>query len=1636
MSDKLSKRSQSTELQNLLIVDPNPCGSSVINVEDLSISVELEVFRRTDDIIIFDNSSGEATQQTNGTDDDTTRISFIDGSGEQKELTTSYTELNTRFNRDNPELQTLGIESIDISFNTSYVPIVKIRFKDIRGKLFEMGPDSPYGFLFRMPYPIFYLTVKGYYGKPVKYALHLTKFNGSLDSETGSFLITCDFIGYTYAFLSDLLMGYIRAIPFTERGRNLIANQFDNFIDFEQLQKVITELNDFISKFKKDDNKLKALTIYGDLESKLDAISGQLKAQLTTLENRRTFSDTENIVYVLASQNLTSDFINDYNTNILSIVDEYNQFTKSTNADSFLLDRKKFELDSTGVYYKKFQIDDFIRKRLPAPDGNVNIGTSGAFRDFKTVEQFQENPDKIKDKYKNFILTGNEEDDNSIKKLYKQFTDTLSKKFIASDGRSFTASDFNMLDIRFGIQQIDDARERINEELINNKNLVSEEFLDKLSEFFKEQGIDYDGSIGALFRILCRHVDLFIATIRDLGIAIKKDIDGGNRTIQGSNKENFTESQDDNNNSTITIRAFPEYVEKIDGALTEKWMGGNPKFKDFKEVLFIDDLLNSIIKAEQKDQEFILNTNQQPKGWYPVNPLETKAVNSSNTNPWLIPGNKVEIYSSKLLLQRMVLFLAYTNSNLTPEEVEQMAKIEARQMYDAIPNADVRKGVINDNTQITGGPNSKITSELRQVASKFNLGLLDDEDEANVDYRHSTFDLDNGEFGEDNNATYIPITQSLSQLEDSNNTLDILTNRSTTNEIFVSSVVSNALANEDVPNEEEFETFITIIDPTKYTGNFSYLYDSDLDVSSITKNFKDGVNISEKNSLFGGTYRTHEFLIYEDEKAGQIPLYYDFYEDGKDKVNSFRNESESEYDTFIEDGGAFLYNTNTRVFENRDDINSFFENTYDNKTFKGQLIDNYTNGDEVSRTFKFQPTFSSQNTEFSLFGSEFYYQQNVTGRALLFLHTLPFRGMGGPEIRNGNQTIDRGLLQGKDINYFNQRGGFVSVPYAWILFMGGLLYRESQENDILTFNDADGETFLPKIDGGIFVDKNNYLIGTNIQLVGQSSSNVIQGSRMSFNKNYSNNIRINNVISRLPQSVKDEFMLAFENWVNNDWEVLRTSLEIFPDGSSQANRNAVWNDFGSNVNLLRETVGVNYYVVSNDVERNNFVLDIRDGSDASNDVIDLLFERRIIVNSTYRIWQGLENRFEEFIIPSSQVVAYLTAFYTEFKTLNTQQSIDREDETKKTLFNTNNDEDIKLSLYKNIKSIYDKWIVGIPKGKEGVLVTDLYERFSFIDRAYIDISDKFKIAPTTFVNYWKDNTNISFYNFIARILSSNNFDFIPLPTFINYGDKEAIRDVFEPFRFNEAPRSEGPQFICMYFGEQSNKLNIDKDNQLKKNDSWSLDVRCNGDNITVNNSSELPDDFVSGSTRVPYVLVNYADQNQSIFKSFKLDQSEFTETQESLEIIEALSTQNRNNSIGQNLFDIYNNRAYSCEVEMLGCAQIQPFMYFQLNNIPMFDGAYNIINTTHSIKPNHMTTTFKGVRIRAVKTKMIDDKTLYAHLINNLNEVSKEGASLESIQLENGDAPVVTPNIEPAIIEGAGINGQDEVRITGIIIEE
>ena len=77
----------------------------------------------------------------------------------------------------------LGIQSISIKTNTAFTPRITVRLVDIKGKaLFEGADNSPYAAFFNLPYPTFYLTIKGYYGKAIRLPLMLQSFNSRFNS--------------------------------------------------------------------------------------------------------------------------------------------------------------------------------------------------------------------------------------------------------------------------------------------------------------------------------------------------------------------------------------------------------------------------------------------------------------------------------------------------------------------------------------------------------------------------------------------------------------------------------------------------------------------------------------------------------------------------------------------------------------------------------------------------------------------------------------------------------------------------------------------------------------------------------------------------------------------------------------------------------------------------------------------------------------------------------------------------------------------------------------------------------------------------------------------------------------------------------------------------------------------------------------------------------------------------------------------------------------------------------------------------------------------------------------------------------------------------------------------------------------
>ena len=147
----------------------------------------------------------------NGQDYDTSWTDSFFNSEEKKD---GKENLTGEFYQSDKSGQSFGIDSINISIKgANFIPQITINFIDVRGKtLFESPQNSPYKAFFHLPWPIFYLTIKGYYGKAIRYRLHMTKFTSRYNETNGNFDITTTFVGSTYAYLNDIpLTGMLNA---------------------------------------------------------------------------------------------------------------------------------------------------------------------------------------------------------------------------------------------------------------------------------------------------------------------------------------------------------------------------------------------------------------------------------------------------------------------------------------------------------------------------------------------------------------------------------------------------------------------------------------------------------------------------------------------------------------------------------------------------------------------------------------------------------------------------------------------------------------------------------------------------------------------------------------------------------------------------------------------------------------------------------------------------------------------------------------------------------------------------------------------------------------------------------------------------------------------------------------------------------------------------------------------------------------------------------------------------------------------------------------------------------------------------------------------------------------------------------
>ena len=1619
------------------LIDPNNFsgqGSSdniSVPLEDLNIAVQLKTFKKGRTILMGDKTvkTSESSQ--------TVAVTFIEGTevNGQKVLTSKFTDLTTVFDKNNDSSENLGITNIDIDFNSSYAPLITINFLDLRGSsIFQNesqlnNNENKYSVFFQLPYPLYELEIKGYYGQPVKYCLHMTKFNSKFNAQTGNFEITANFVGYTYAMLSDMLLGILKAIPYTSKG-------IDKYKEAKSINPSLLNLNELSIKITEIDKNVEKL-----------AASNPDAARLKTLKELDGIID-------LIRQN-----INEHG---------YNVGTSITS--KIVIGDYKFMPHLTGSEPSTFYNDTYLKLVTENIIGTDKFNEKGAliggyYIDLATFTNLGA--------LKYPKITIDKLNDEKVIGLTKQ--KELANELSTRSSLLVGGYEFDLYDTTSLFDIIDKNKTRLQKDITTTEKNLAISVKNSISTSF-----GFEPTIRNIVNVFTVAVEVYLSVMFDVSHDAETHPE---REAELKSVFNSDKNSDLKLNVATKFYPWPDYRENsgVDG-YQEKYLGARGVLKNpdrVDELIFIEDLYQGFLTAKKLSDEALLDLEDETTTWLPSNPFDTLLYN--DTEPYSRLGNTATADDVMVFaLIRFMTYVAYTNSKgllADKKLISNFAEIEAKSIIDnkTIPDSSKLilsqqnegsfigvKGDATDKNMIANPPPNQVITKLGSQYYYDYIFSLKYSDVlrvlpisgpivSNVNFINSDYNHPNG-----NTANETLVVKSYKY--------NFLTNYSSYQTNFDITAYGEKII--------DGGKYIDIISPSTFQSKINGK-EFPVDNTKILTlaELKAGTGINILNGVYGITEFKNINLNSTLPDTSIISVFY------KDK------KFNKTHDYYYEDMNGFSYKRNDNVinmFDLKYNPNNNSSITYNNKRyspttqvlFKYGTTNTFPKDDGnfstielrkyygsnrycidrlIKGDFNFKYPYIEQEYEgeginsshdpqkFSLFGSKLYYLQDKKGnlkeynRALLFLNTIPW---------NGNSFESSEIL-----NLFKVAGGFIHAPKLWCAYIGGLLWRADT-------NPPDYDSRAKIFRGGSGID-DPILWNKSTETIYEVPSkqehwNVLRENSLFVSSSYVYD-NYSELLLTLPVQIKKEFKQTFFDFVNGDsdrlkgitWDDLKNELEIWKGNSDDFYDfiNGIYNSLNctnpigqlpnfcevDNVYYKNSTYPNlntdNYSIITpvsfqNDVRSNGhnmaLGLEIDDNSYASVILTKALIEEVVIVNAGYAVWDtpffSAPTKYNQLVVTEENLNIYIKTMLDKFKGI-TPELLSKEKELKLTTFGTEDTEVIKFQLYKTCKNVYDKWIGGatdkdniifqcggstpIRNGldkeiKNKLRPSDSKERlidsFRFVTRSFKDIGDEFYIDPRPVNTYLTDNPNSSFYDAVSNLLASNNFDFIPLPSYINYNNPQVMESIFEPYSYHDAISGGtcGPSFVCVYVGQKSKHLDFTGSDYT--NDG--IDIQCGSDGNMV---QKLPSDFTDKNAdyenNVAVFKVGFSQQNQNIFKDIILDQSEFTETEESLKIIDDISktgSENQRHFGGQNLYSVYGVRSYKAEVEMMGNAMIQPMMYFQLDNIPMFHGAYMITHVKHSIKPNFMSTNFTGVRIRFPETPLLKANELYMSLLEGV----------------------------------------------------
>lgn len=1583
-------------------------------LEDYSIFVNLEVEKR-----------GRTIQSNSSSNSDTLVLSWIDkGDGRgsvnfmqgskiplkngkyMHSLTTNYTDIHIedlKSTRGNTEM--FGISSIDIAYNNYMVPEVTIKFVDVRGaSIFAAkqlaasngGHDTAvsnvddndiatqfFECFFTFPYPKFTLTVKGFYGHPVSYELTLADFRASFESSTGNFSCTAKFVGYYFSFLNDIMINDMFSAPYSDY---LGADYWDS-MDFRIIgkngeSKTMPKINEImeavssgltnVKKYERTNPLIHEKKLYEDRVIALRSLKNSYHEYVSIIHN---FCEIMNKIPDI------NTYFNDVDLN--GDVKELILFAPQAKSTTF----SAYTGDNTGkingryasLYKSITNYNEVNNSKIPYPDNIASIYNS-------TSKVFADNT-KVHMKPKKSVAT---EDIGDV--LY----DKVSNALEVSNADAVSA---NEVSVYHPFQSIFHYKDNGFSEYILSLIEQAERRQDEIEE--EIQAKDEDSIVEALgfrptvenmTRIIMAHFETFMYMLYKTG----EIISDSKRTIEELKLSDREDLPDVPNRMLPIVPPFPKVTKREYDSKNKSWKRIETWVDNFHGEAFLErDMVHGLLngaeslkdimswKANEGDGSSVGTKYEMPK-IHPLTPMDF--VSYKKIYGDISKSNISEIIG--LVAVRALHILGATTFKNVKDYAKALGRAEGKNLINETnPSKELISKIsslyADEIVNVLNGKKNGSDGLLRKSDSNLWPWQNNNPSEPFMenDGTVKIFDKNNGELSTipAKDISWERIRSEVFNSESSIYSDDYINTSSKEGGIEIS---KNNVFNVDF----EYKKYAQIVANTLrgFEGLDDFVSNIDSLCTYKKDNYKSFLNISTAKQYIVHNIATPD-LLKPYEGSCILPTSIDFelmsgeYKDIKlfGKGFNMNDFHDSDID------GEWKYSNGEKVLRENDNINgvdSYIDDPTKNLSdlticeFPGVTFNQETN----SRRIKLTTT-----NDVSLFGNSLYYaQKDKRIKALFFLvsvtHSFNLKNIF-------SQILDK-----------NNTYPMIILPYSSLLLLGGILWwnhvgrydktlniiglpknREQEYIGIDGVSDIDNENLLK-----LRADVRNKFIKTFLDWVEGSDNNNIKSFSDIDTKlelSFTNSGGSETFFNMLGETEETNIIGGSRDWFKKYG--YNTLLNFFR-GELDYNFFDAYITIDEDVKTFKDGNGKSYQGIR---------LGNRDTCLEMQYARDIVLTPCILVknNSFFKLGNETYPKVDPAVMQNF-FDGFIQAMKPSEETMDKDKlSIAKETET---------EEDIKLGVYRYCKLVYDKWVGGITEAKfrndwtensffEG---TDRY--FYFIDGYYNEIGQDLLINISDFCeivkNSWTTN-NQSLLQLLSTMYSRNKMLFLCLQNFLDLSDRNSMIDMFDPMPYTEIGNIKTkPNFVVIHPYEPSSHLDIEGADY--KNDGFMLN--------DFDNTNEWPEPLRSKSSmpaegcRLPAFGVSYGKMYQSYFTDIDVSMDNPTVTEQSINAmynIAAASTddnggdsKSRAYTMGQDLFTIYSNNSYTCNVTMLGCTWVQPLMYFVLTNVPMFRGTYLIEKVSHHVEPGSVTTKFMGVRMAKTASAIVKRVTARGNSTN------------------------------------------------------